>query len=110
MPLTIAITNEQKIQVSLNPVTAAGNPATIDTQDGIPTWTVTSGDATAEAAADGMSAWIISGSVGVSTVEVTADADLDATEVRTLADTIAVNVVAAEAAGLGLGAGEPQPK
>lgn len=107
MPLTIAITNEEKILVSLAPTTASGNPATLD---GEPTWTVTEGDATLDVQAGGMSAYIVSGAPGASTVSVSADADLDAGEVRELSDVIAVNVVAAEAAGLGLTMGTAEPK
>jgi hypothetical protein len=33
----ISSTNEEKVLVSINPTTAAGNPATVD---GVPTWTV----------------------------------------------------------------------
>lgn len=107
MPLTIAITNEEKILITLAPVTASGNPATLD---GEPTWTVTNGDATLDVQAGGMSAYIVSGAPGTSEVVVTADADLDAGEVRELSDVIAVNVVAAEAAGLGLTMGSAEPK
>lgn len=107
MPLTIAISTEEKILVTLAPTTAAGNPATLD---GEPTWTVTEGDATVDVQAGGLSAYIVSGSVGASTVTVSADADLDEGEVRELSDTIAVNVVGAEAAGLGLTMGTAEPK
>lgn len=107
MPLNIVITNEEKILVSLAPTTAAGNPATLD---GAPVWTVTEGDATLEIGEGGLSAYVISGNPGASTITVTADADLDEDEVRELADIIAVNVVAAEAAGLGLTMGAAEPK
>lgn len=107
MPLNLVLTNEQKITVTLNPQTAAGNPASLD---GAPIWAVTEGDCTIEVAEGGLSCTILSGGVGVSTVTVTADADLDEGDVREIADLIAVNVVAAEAAGLGLGAGEPELK
>lgn len=106
MPLTLAITNEQKIKVTLTPTTASGNPATLD---GVPTWTVTSGDATVEPAEDGMSAYLVSGSVGASNIEVSADADLGE-GVRRLTDVTGLNVVPAEAAGLGLIAGEAEQK
>jgi len=36
-------TSEQKVLISLNPVTAAGNPATLD---GAPVWSVIEGDCT----------------------------------------------------------------
>lgn len=108
MPLNLVLTTEQKIQVTLNPATAAGNPAELD---GAPVWQVLEGDCTLEVAEGGKSAYILAGTAGLPcTVEVKADADLDEGEVRELTDPIAVNVVAAEAAGLGLGAGEPELK
>ena len=51
-------TNEEKVLISLNPTTAAGNPAQVD---GAPVWNVTSGDCTLEVAADGLSCFLISG-------------------------------------------------
>lgn len=107
MPLNIALTNEQKILVTLAPTTESGNAATLD---GEPTWTVTEGDATVDVQPGGLSAYVVSGNPGASTVTVTADADLDAEETRELSDTIAVNVSAAEAAGLGLTMGAAEPK
>lgn len=104
--MLVTITNEQKVLIGLNPVTAAGNPAVLD---GIPSWAVTEGDATIEAAADGMSCYLISGTVGNSKITVTADADLGE-GVRTLSDTIDLAVVSAEASTLGLIAGTPEPK
>ena len=96
----ISSTNEEKVLVSINPTTAAGNPATVD---GVPTWTVVSGDCTVEPNADGLSAYIISGQPNVANlIEVSADADLDADEVRTITETIVYTVVAAEAQALGI--------
>jgi len=84
----ISSTNEEKVLVSINPTTAAGNPATVD---GIPVWTVVSGDCT------------ISGQPNVANlIEVSADADLDAEETRTITETIVYTVVAAEAQALGI--------
>jgi hypothetical protein len=98
----ITSTNEEKVLVSINPTTAAGNPATVD---GVPTWTVVEGDATIELSGDGLSAYIISGSANVvNMIEVSADADLDAEEVRTITETIVYTVVAAEAQALGINA------
>lgn len=107
MPLNIALTNEQKILVTLTPTTESGNPASLD---GEPTWTVTEGDATVEVQPGGLSAYIVSGTPGASNVEVSADADLDAGEERVISDMIAVTVVAAEAASLGFNVGTPEPK
>lgn len=108
MPLNIAITNEEKILVTLTPVTAAGNPATLD---GVPTWVSDNTDvATVQVADDGLSAYIISGNVGTANVTVTADADLDEGEERELSDVVAVTILGAEAASLGFGAGSGEPK
>jgi hypothetical protein len=97
--MLITITNEQKVKVTLAPVTPAGNPATVD---GIPTWSVTEGDATIEVAEDGMSAYLISGEANVnSKVLVSADADMGE-GVATISDVIDLAVVAASASTLGL--------
>lgn len=106
--MNITLTTEQKIRLSLAPVTESGKPANVD---GAPKWTVTEGNATLNVDEDGMSAEIISSDEpGPSTVLVTADADLDEGEEREISETIAVNVTAAEAAGLGLTIGTPEPK
>lgn len=103
--MLITITNEQKVEVTLAPVTEAGNTATVD---GVPVWEVVSGDATLEVAADGLSAFLVSGAAGVnSQITVTADADLDETGVKPIADTIDLAVVAASASQLGLVAAAP---
>jgi len=103
--MLITITNEQKVEVTLAPVTEAGNPATVD---GVPVWEVVSGDATLEVAADGLSAFLVSGAADVtSQITVTADADLDETGVMPITDTIDLAVVAAAASQLGLVAGTP---
>lgn len=102
--MLITITNEEKVQVTLAPTTAAGNPASLD---GLPTWEVTSGDATLEVAADGLSAFLVSGAPGVnSQIAVTADADLGA-GIVTLSDVIDLAVVLASASALGLVVGTP---
>lgn len=104
--MLITITNEQKIPVTLNPVTAAGNPAQVD---GVPTWEVVAGDATLEVSEDGLSCYLISGSVGNSQITVTADADLGE-GVRAITDTIDLAVVSAEASSLGLSVGVAEAK
>ena len=95
-------TSEQKVLISLNPVTAAGNPATVD---GAPVWTVTEGDCTLEVAADGLSCYLISGAANVvNYITVSADADLDGSEVREISEAIVYAVLAPEATALGLNA------
>lgn len=104
--MLITITNEQKVQVTLAPMTEAGNPATLD---GAPVWAVTAGDATLEVAEDGLSAYLISGEPGNSVITVTADADLGEGVVN-IVDTIDLAVVPASASQLGLLAGTPELK
>jgi hypothetical protein len=95
-------TSEQKVLISLNPTTAAGNPATVD---GAPVWSVIEGDCTLEVAADGLSCYLISGAANVvNQVSVTADADLDGGEVREISELIVYAVLAPEATALGLNA------
>jgi len=104
--MLITITDEQKVLVTLAPTTAAGNPATLD---GTPSWTVKEGDAIVEPAPDGLSCTLISGTVGNSVIEVSADADLGE-GVATITDTIDLAVVSAQASSLGLLVGTPEPK
>lgn len=105
--MLITITNEQKVLVTLQPQTQAGNPAQLD---GEPTWVVTGGDATIEVQAGGLSAYLISGGAEVnSTISVTADADLGEGVVN-LSDEITLAVVPASASSLGLVAGTPELK
>lgn len=105
--LELSITNEQKVQVTLTPVTATGKPAPVD---GVPTWVVASGDATVDVAADGLSAFLISGdNPGQSSIVVSADADLGA-GVETISDSITLTVEGAKAISLGLTASAPVAK
>jgi hypothetical protein len=106
MPAQVTITQEQKVKVTLNPVTSTGGPATLD---GEPEWSVESGDCTVKPEPGGLSAYIHPGeTIGASVVKVAADADLGA-GVRTLEDLINVDVTNAEAAALGLTVGAPEP-
>lgn len=104
--LEIKITNEQKIAVSVNPVTATGNPAALD---GAVEFAIESGDCTIEVI-DERSAFIVSGSnPGDSVVIVKADADLGE-GVELIQDIIKVTVEGAKAASLGLTVGKPVAK
>lgn len=99
MPGEATITNEEKKRFIINPLSAGGKPARID---GVPAWTVQSGDSTVDVAADGMSAFLISSDTPGDTIYlVQADADLGA-GVQNLADTITLHVEGANAANLGL--------
>ncbi len=100
------ITTDEKILMTLAPKTVNENPASVD---GVPTWQVVSGDATIAPSTDGMSCYLISGTVGNSVVTVEADADLGE-GFRSITDTIDLAVVSAEASTLGLIAGVAEPK
>lgn len=105
--MQISITNEQKIPVTLAPVTATGKPAPLDGQ---PTWEVTSGSATLEVAEDGRSAFLISGDEpGDSIIVVKADADIGE-GVEEISDAIRLTVQGARAQSLGLSIGTPVQK
>lgn len=103
----VTITNEQKVQATLAPVTATGLPATLD---GAPTWTVQSGEGTVEVAPDGLSAFLVSGDNPGDTVYlIEADADLGA-GVVTISDIITLHVQGALAQNLGVSFAPPVPK
>jgi len=102
--LELTITNEQKVQVTLFPVTEGGDPAKLD---GAPAWSVVSGDSTVEPAEDGMSAFLVSADdPGDTDFMVEADADLGA-GVQTISDIVRLHVAGAQAKNLGLSAGTP---
>lgn len=105
--IELKLTNEQKIKVTLTPMTSTGKPAAID---GKPSWSVSSGDATVEVSDDGLSAYLISSDVpGESLIVVEADADLGE-GVETISDAVKLTVEGAKAVSLGLVAGTPEPK
>ena len=98
MPLELSINNEQQVNVVLHPVTAKGNPASVD---GAPAWSVVDGDSTVTPAEDGLSAELVSANAAGDThYLISADVDLGA-GVITITDTILLHVVAAMAAALG---------
>ena len=106
--LEITITNEQKIQVTLTPVTATNKPAQLD---GGATFEVISGTATvAMIEGNPLSAFLVSGDLpGDSEILVSADADLG-DGVETISDIIKLTVAGAKAASLGLTVGAPVAK
>lgn len=105
--IEVRLTNEQKVRVSLTPVTGTGKPAAID---GKPSWTVSSGDSTVEVAEDGLSAMLVSSDTpGETMVVVEADADLG-DGVENISDAIKLTVEGAKAVSLGLSIGTPEPK
>lgn len=104
--MQIRLTNEQKVQVTLEPKTDAGKPVTVEN----PVWSVVSGDATLDPSPDGLSCWIISPETpGQSQILIEADADLGA-GVEVVSATIDVDVAGAKAAVLGLAVGTPTLK
>lgn len=107
MAVAVKITNEQKVNVTLSPVTDTGKPAKLD---GAPVWSVVSGDSTVVPAADGLSADLISSDTpGDTTFLVDADADLG-TGVEDLQETITLTVAGANAKNLGITVGTPVAK
>lgn len=104
--IEVKITNEQKIAIGVNPVTATGKPAKLD---GEVQFEVQSGDVTIERI-DANNAFIVSGDLpGDSVVSVSADVDLgEGREIIT--DIVKITVEGARAASLGLTIGEPIAK
>lgn len=102
--LQIACKTDQIAKVRIAPRTGAGKPAPVD---GVPVWSVVSGNSTVVASADGLDAQLISvddapdGGVDVTVFKVTVDADLGA-GVEELSDTVELSVTDAKAEALGL--------
>ena len=98
----MVVTNnqEQDVAVVLAPVTPKGKPGQVD---GAPVYSVEAGDVTLEVAPDGLSAKIITASLGPWIVKVTADVDMGA-GISELIDTIDGTTVAVQTAALGLSA------
>lgn len=104
--LELACTNEEKILVTVNPVTSVGNPANLD---GSVSVTVQAGAGTVEMV-DARSFFVVSGSdPGDTSYLVEADADLGP-GVQTLQDIVLLRVAGALAANLGMTAAAPVPK
>lgn len=100
----LILTTEQKVKVTVKPLTAKGNPALVD---GAPGWSVSDpAVASLVVAPDGMSADVIAGASGAVTITVAADADLTS-GVRQITGSFDVTVVASEAVTLGFESGIP---
>lgn len=106
--LDIKLTNEQKIKVTLSPVTGTGKPAELD---GEPSVSVVSGEATIERIEGSPREFYVvsSDSPGQSEILIEADADLGE-GVETISDVIRLTVEGARAVALGLRVGEPEAK
>ena len=97
--LELNCTNEEKILVTVVPVTAAGHPVSLDGPIQV---SMQTGDGTVEVQADGLSFFVISGANPGDTVYlVTADADIGA-GVETISDIVTLHVAGAKAQSLGL--------
>ena len=107
MPLQLKINDEQKVNVTLNPVTSSGKPVKVD---GKPEWVADAGGSTLQVSQDGMSATLISSDLpSVTVFTVSADADLGQ-GVTTISDTIELTVTDPQASSLGLKADPPVDK
>lgn len=108
-PTMLKLTDVQKVKLTIDPRTAAGNLALVD---GAPAFAVSDPEiATISAdATNPNAAWLITtGKLGNVQVQVTADADLGA-GVTTLTGVLDVEVIASQAVTLGIAAGEPEPR
>ena len=105
--MKITITNEQQIPVTLSPRTDAGRPALLD---GVPVWSVVSGEATLHVSEDGLTATLVSPETpGTSQILVEADADLGEGVVK-VSEIIELTVNGALATNLGLTVGNVELK
>ena len=102
--LELTCSNEEKIQITLSPVTPGGKPIAVENF----TVSVQSGDGTFELNPDGSFGFcVISGdAAGDTAYAVTADADLGS-GVQNIADFITLRVLGAQAVALGMSAGTP---
>lgn len=108
MPLDVSITNEQKVTITANPVTATGKPAKLD---GPLTVSVVSGDSTVTQDPSTPLAFTLvsSDNPGDTTFLVDGDADLGS-GVEDVQDTVTLHVLGANAQNLGLVPGTPETK
>jgi hypothetical protein len=106
--MALVLTDIQKVELSISPSSAAGNPALVD---GAPVWETSDPTVvTLDVATDGLSAVAVTtGKLGSARVSVTADADLG-TGVKTLSGVLDVEVKASEAVSLAVSAGTPTDK
>lgn len=104
----LILTDEQKVTLSVEFKTAAGNPAKVD---GIPTWSSSDPSVVAiEPDGDGLSAVATSvGPLGMAQITCSADADLGE-GTRVITGVLDVEVLASEAVIALVAAGAPEPK
>lgn len=101
----LILTDVQKVALSVNPKSAAGNPAPVD---GVPSWTSSNPEVlTVTPSADGLSAEAVTtGKLGTAQVQCVADADIGE-GVTELTAVLEVEVKASAAVQLAIEAGEP---
>ena len=105
MPLDLQCTNEEKIFITVNPVTRGGRPASLDG----PVRVTPTGEGTVEQVSD-TSFFVVSGdNPGATTYLVEGDADLGE-GIILLQDSINLNVSSANASSLGMTAATPVVK
>lgn len=88
------INTEQKVLVTIRPLTAAGNPARID---GPVSFAASNPEVVRFEQVDDTSAYVYGAAIGETEITATFDADLDAGEERNLTYTGTIQVVEAEA-------------
>lgn len=105
--MTLTLTDIQKVSLSIAPVSAAGNPAPVDSV----VWTSSNPEVlTVVASEDGLTAVASTvGPLGNAQVTVVADADLGEGVVE-LTGILDVVVVGSQAVSLGVVAGTPEPR
>lgn len=103
----LVLTDVQKVALAINPVSAAGNPAVVESV----AWSVSDDTLfTLEVSEDGLSAVLFTtGKLGSGQVNVIADADLG-DGVTEIAGALEVSVQASEAVSLNISAGTPEAK
>lgn len=106
--MALILTDVQKVELSINPTSAAGNPAPVD---GAPVWTSSDETVlTVTASEDGLSAVAVTtGKLGKAQVNVSADADMGE-GVKTITGVLDVEVRVSEAVSLAVTAGTPTDK
>lgn len=106
--MSLILTDVQKVELSISPTSAAGNPAPVD---GSPVWTSSDETVlTVTASEDGLSAVAVTtGKLGKAQVNVSADADMGE-GVKTVTGVLEVEVRVSEAVSLAVTSGTPTDK
>ena len=106
--MALILTDVQKVELSISPTSAAGNPAPVD---GAPVWTSSDDTVlTVTASEDGLSAVAVTtGKLGKAQVNVTADADMGE-GVKAITGVLDIEVKVSEAVSLAVTSGTPTDK